>query len=86
MLASAIMLLVLTRMLTVPSDMGVKVMRSPGLMPRLSRISFGMVVWPLLVRVASVLMGILRILTKINIVRNGVARNTPFTRAESRRR
>ena len=41
-------------MTTVASGISVKVIRSPGFMPRLSLISLGIVVWPLLVSVASV--------------------------------
>src|SRR5205085_1445479 len=43
-LASSMTLLVFTRMTTVLSGMSVKVIRSPGSKPRLSRISLGMVV------------------------------------------
>src|SRR6476661_5396277 len=39
-------LLRFTRMITVPSGISVKLMRSPGFMPRRSRISLGMVVRP----------------------------------------
>src|SRR5215469_8226114 len=49
-------LLFLTRINTVPSGIGVKVIRSPGFNRRLSRMALGTVVWPLLVRVDSVLM------------------------------
>src|SRR4029077_6419997 len=54
--ARLITLLFLTRIRTRPSGINVNVMRSPAFMPRLSRICLGIVVWPLLVRVASVLM------------------------------
>jgi hypothetical protein len=47
--------LFLTRMTTMPSGINVKLILSPAFMPRLSRIALGIVVWPLLVRVASVL-------------------------------
>jgi hypothetical protein len=36
-----------TRMRTTPSGINVKLIRSPAFMRRLSRISFGMVVWSL---------------------------------------
>jgi hypothetical protein len=42
-------LLFLTRISTVPSGIGVKVIRSPAFKRRLSRIALGTVVWPLLV-------------------------------------
>src|SRR5580692_2355169 len=45
-----------TRNNTVPSGSNVKVTRSPSFMCKRSLISFGIVVWPLLVRVASMLM------------------------------
>src|SRR6185437_2159569 len=48
-------LLFLTRSSTVPSGIIVKVIRSPAFMRSRSRMSFGMVVWPLLVSVDSVL-------------------------------
>src|SRR5205823_113535 len=51
-------LLFLTRIRTRPSGITVNVMRSPAFMRRRSRICLGMVVCPLLVRVASVFMTI----------------------------
>jgi hypothetical protein len=43
--------------------MSVNVMRSPAFIPRPSRIDFGMVVWPLLVSVESVLIVVSGFLT-----------------------
>ena len=42
--AKSMMLLVFTRMITVLSGISVKVIRSPGCKPNLSRISLGMVI------------------------------------------
>jgi len=44
-----------TRIITTPSGINVNVILSAGFIPRLSRIDLGIVVCPLLVRVASVL-------------------------------
>src|ERR1035438_10544302 len=64
------MRLFLTRIMTAPSGIRVKVILSPAFIPKLSRMSFGIVVCPLLVRVASVLMACSGFLTLVIIVRN----------------
>lgn len=68
-------LLFLTRISTVPSGSIVNVIRSPGFMPRLSRISLGIVVCPLLVKVESVLTNGAFFLTTLILVRKPGERN-----------
>ena len=62
-------LLFLTRISTVPSGSIVKVIRSPAFMLRLSRMSLGIVVCPLLVSVESLLMMSSFFLTNVDPVR-----------------
>jgi hypothetical protein len=56
-------------MMTTPSGINVNLILSPVFIPRLSRIRLGIVVWPLLVSVASVLMIASIILTESFMVR-----------------
>jgi Mg-chelatase subunit ChlD len=77
--ASSATLLDFNRMTTVASGIKVNVIRSPAFMERLSRISLGIVVWPLLVSVASFDMGSSNFLTFIIIVRKSIAGNRVTT-------
>src|SRR5580658_10232149 len=65
-----------TRMTTTPSGINVNIILSPALIPRPSRIGLGIVVCPLLVSVASVLMAISGILTRLILVRNKYLRKS----------
>jgi hypothetical protein len=77
--ASSATLLDFNRMTTVASGIKVNVIRSPAFMERLSRISLGIVVWPLLVSVASFDMGGSKFLTFPIIVRMSIAGNMATT-------
>lgn len=76
-----------TRMSTTPSGLNVKLILSPVFIPRLSRIDLGIVAWPLLLTVASVLMvdsGILAVPSIVSSALSGKRPGTGVAIAESR--